>query len=238
MSINLEKINLRKEQVINLKKEAGIGTRAQAQVVLAIDYSGSMSSLYSNGTVQDTVERILSFGLAFDDNGEVDVYRFEDGSKKIQEPVTLNNLDGYVNSKIHTGGMGGTKYAPVLNAIQSDFKAKKSGGFLGMGGTEQPMDYPVYVIFVTDGDNSDRTDTERVIREMSQKGYFIQFIGIGNSRFDFLDRLDNLDGRKVDNANFFKVSDIKSMSDDSLYRGLMTEYPEWYKQVKTLGLIK
>lgn len=238
MSINLEKINLRKEQVINLKKEAGIGTKAQAQVVLAIDYSGSMGSLYRNGTVQDTVERILPFGLAFDDNGEVDVYRFDDGYKQMKEPVTLNNLDGYVNSKIHTGDMGGTNYAPVLRAIQSDFKAKKSGGFLGMGGTEQPMDYPVYIIFVTDGDNGDRADTEQVIREMSEKGYFVQFIGIGNASFSFLDKLDNLSGRKVDNANFFKVSDIKSMADEDLYKGLMSEYPEWYKQVKTLGLIK
>lgn len=237
MSINLEKINLRKEQVINLKKESGIG-RAQAQVVLAIDYSGSMSTLYRDGTVQDTVERILSFGLAFDDNGEVDVYRFDDNYKQMKEPVTLNNLDGYVNNQINTGSMGGTAYAPVLNAIKSDFKAPKSGGFLGMGGTEGPMTHPVYVIFVTDGDTFDRSETESVIREMSEKGYFIQFIGIGRSSFDFLDKLDNLSGRKVDNANFFKVTDIKSMSDEDLYKGLMSEYPQWYKQVKELGLIR
>jgi hypothetical protein len=158
----------------------------------------------------------------------------------MKSPITLNNLENYVNREIMTSDMGGTNYSPVLKAIQSDFKAKKSGGFLGMGGTEQPMDYPVYVIFVTDGDNSstDRAATEQVIREMSEKGYFIQFIGIGNARFDFLDKLDNLDGRKVDNANFFKVTDIKSMSDQDLYKGLMSEYPDWYKQVKTLGLIK
>ena len=43
MAINLEKINLQKEQVIDLKKKAGIGSRSQAQVVLALDFSGSMT---------------------------------------------------------------------------------------------------------------------------------------------------------------------------------------------------
>ena len=109
MSINLEKINLQKEKVIDLKKKAGIGSRAQAQVVLALDYSGSMSSLYRNGTVQDTVEKILPFGLAFDDNGEVDTYLFQDRSFKIYEPVTLKNVEGYVQKEIHNGKyqMGG-----------------------------------------------------------------------------------------------------------------------------------
>ena len=61
MAINLEKINLQKEQVIDLKKKAGIGSRSQAQVVLALDFFFFFSSLYNNGTVQKTVERILLF---------------------------------------------------------------------------------------------------------------------------------------------------------------------------------
>ena len=85
MAINLEKINLQKEQVIDLKKKAGIGSRSQAQVVLALDFSGSMSTLYNNGTVQKTVERILPFGLAFDDNGEVDTYLFENRYNKVKQ---------------------------------------------------------------------------------------------------------------------------------------------------------
>ena len=240
MSINLEKINLQKEKVIDLKKKAGIGSRAQAQVVLALDYSGSMGSLYRNGTVQDTVEKILPFGLAFDDNGEVDTYLFQDRSFKIYEPVTLENVEGYVQKEIYNGKyqMGGTKYSPVLEDIYADFKPKKSGGVLGFGGTEQPMDFPVYVIFITDGDNFDKPETEATIRKMSEKGFFIQFIGIGSASFGFLEKLDDLSGRKVDNVNFFKVQDIRSFSDDSLYQGLMAEYPQWYKQVLDLNLIK
>jgi hypothetical protein len=235
MSIDLNKINLRKESIINLKKEAGIGKNSKAQVVLALDYSGSMNHLYNNGTVQDTVERILPFGLAFDDNGEVDSYLFHDGVIKMKEPITLNNLDGYVDREMRRHNMGGTNYAPVLNKIFDDFKNSKS--FFGLG-SDQPMEYPVYVIFITDGENFDKADTERVIKEMSKKGFFIQFIGIGGSTFSFLEKLDDLSGRQLDNANFFKVNDIKNMSDDALYGGLMTEYPGWLIQAKDSKLVK
>lgn len=240
MAIDLNKIEERKESIINLKKEAGIGKNSKAQVVLALDFSGSMDHLYRNGTVQDTVERILPVGLAFDDNGEVDTYIFESSYNRIKEPITLNNLDGYVNNKIYNKySMGGTNYSPVLNAIMSDFKPGKSGGFLGFGGTQETvMEYPVYVIFITDGENFDKLETEKVIKEMSEKGFFIQFIGIGSSSFSFLENLDNLQGRKLDNANFFKVTDLKNMSDDQLYKGLMKEYPQWLIQAKDLGLVK
>lgn len=235
MSIDLNKINLRKESIINLKKEAGIGKNSKAQVVLALDYSGSMSRLYDNGTVQDTVERVLPFGLAFDDNGEVDAYLFHDGVITMKEPITLNNLDGYVNREMRRHNMGGTNYAPVLNKIYDEFKNSKS--FFGLG-SEQPMEYPVYIIFITDGENFDKSDTERIIKEMSKKGFFIQFIGIGGSSFSFLEKLDDLSGRQLDNANFFKVNDIKNMSDDALYQGLMTEYPGWLIQAKDAKLVK
>lgn len=239
MAINLEKINLQKEQVIDLKKKAGIGSRSQAQVVLALDFSGSMSSLYNNGTVQKTVERILPFGLAFDDNGEVDTYLFENRYNKVKQSVTLENAENYVNDKIlGKYEMGGTNYAPVLNAIYDDFKPSKSGGLFGLGGTEQPMEYPVYIIFITDGDNFDKPETESVIKKMSEKGFFIQFIGIGNAGFSFLEKLDDMGGRKLDNVNFFNVNNLNSFSDEALYQGLMSEYPEWYKQARNLNLIK
>ena len=239
MAINLEKINLQKEQVNDLKKKAGIGSRSQAQVVLALDFSRSMSTLYNNGTVQKTVERILPFGLAFDDNGEVDTYIFENGYNKIKQPITLENVDGYVNNYIYGKyQMGGTNYSPVLNAIYDDFKQSKSGGLFGLGGTEQPMEYPVYIIIITDGDNFDKPETESVIKKMSEKGFFIQFIGIGNAGFSFLEKLDDMGGRKLDNVNFFNVNNLNSFSDEALYQGLMSEYPEWYKQARNLNLIK
>jgi len=234
MSIDLVKIRERKESVVNLKKETGLETQ-KAQVVLALDYSGSMDHLYRNGTVQDTVEKILPFGLAFDDNGEVDFYLFENRYKKMPENITVKNLDGYIQDKvIGKYPMGGTYYSPVLQAIYDEFSPKR--GMLGLGKQERMKD-PVYVIFITDGENSDHGATEDIIRDMSRQGFFIQFIGIGNEQFRFLTKLDNLSARKLDNANFFSVSNIRNMPDADLYKSLMAEFPEWTKQARALNLI-
>lgn len=237
MAIDLNKLEQRTQTVINLKKEAGIGKNSKANIVLVVDYSGSMSSLYSNGTVQDTVERILPLGLAFDDDGSVDSYLFHDSYQELV-PIDKDNLEGYVNKEFKKYNMGGTNYSPVLKAIKNKFQPTKSGGFLGMGGKSEPMTYPVYVIFITDGDNGDRSETEAIIKEMSEMGIFIQFIGIGSASFNFLAKLDDLPGRALDNANFFKVNDIKNMSDEDLYKGLMTEYPQWLLQAKDAKFIK
>lgn len=237
MAIDLNKIEERKENIINLKKEAGIGKNSKAQVVLIVDYSYSMKGLYDNGTVQDTVERILPLGLAFDDDGSVDTYLFHEGFKELPA-ITLNNLDGYVGSEFRKNTMGSTSYAPVLNAVKKKF-TPKTGGFLGFGAKEgTQMEYPVYIIFIADGGNDDRDATEKVIKEMSEMGFFIQFVGIGNASFSFLEKLDDLPGRKLDNANFFQVSNIKTMSDDALYQGLMKEYPQWLLQAKDAKLVK
>lgn len=236
MAVDLNKLNLRKESIINLKKEAGIGKNSKAQVVSVVDYSGSMSGLYSNGTVQDTVERILPLGLAFDDDGSVDSYLFHHSYKELPA-IKTENLEGYVNKEFMRYEMGMTKYAPVLRAIKDKFTTK-TGGFLGFGGKPSIMKYPVYILFIVDGGNDDRAETEQVIREMSELGFFIQFIGVGNASFAFLEKLDDLSGRKLDNANFFKVSDIRQMSDDQLYKGLMTEYPGWLIQAKDAGLVE
>lgn len=179
MAVDLNKLNLRKESIINLKKEAGIGKNSKAQVVSVVDYSGSMSGLYANGTVQDTVERLLPLGLAFDDDGSVDSYLFHSGYKELPA-ITQENLDGYVNKEFLKHSMGLTSYAPVLRAIKDKFSAK-TGGFLGFGGKPSIMKYPVYIIFIVDGGNDDPADTEKVIREMSELGFFIQFIEIGRA---------------------------------------------------------
>lgn len=226
MPIDLEKIDLRKKTVINLKKDAGIENQ-KAQVVLALDFSGSMSRLYKDGTVQETVERILPLGLAFDDNKEVDFYLFHNSFIKMPKNITLSNVDGYINKRVlGQYSMGATSYAPVLKEILEEFSNGSS-----------KMTYPTYIIFITDGENDDKSETEKVIKEMSTKGFFIQFVGIGNESFSFLKKLDDLKGRKIDNANFFQIKTLQAIPDDQLYADLMNEFPGWVMQAKSLNLI-
>ena len=47
-----------------------------------------------------------------------------------------------------------------------------------------------------------------------------------------------MEGRFVDNANFFSVNDLNKMSDEKLYNKLLGEYPEWISKAKHLGILK
>lgn len=229
-----KELDLRKEQVLDLKKKVGLEGQ-KAQVVLALDYSGSMGMLYSDGSVQKLVERILPLGLAFDDNQEVDFYLFHDGQIRVDQTLNLNNIVGYIDNKVmNRYRMGGTNYAPVINAIVKDF-GKKSGWF--GSGKPSKLDLPVYVIFITDGENSDRGDAEQAIREAANHGIFFQFVGIGRSSFSFLEKLDNLSGRNIDNANFFKVENLNNKTDEQLYSLLLTEFPTFVTEARTKNLI-
>lgn len=237
MALDLYKIKEQKESVLNLKRQIGLDGQA-AEVVLALDYSGSMSLLYRNGTVQKTLERLLPLGLAFDDNGAIDFYLFSDGVNALPINVTLKNLDGYIDKHI-TGQyqMGGTNYAPVIKEIVQKY-GKTTGGFLGVGAKPAPRELPVYVIYITDGDNYDRQETERIVQQASEHAIFFQFVGIGSEHFEFLNKLDNLSGRKVDNANFFKVPDLTTIDDNQLYSLLMKEFPGFVTAAKSSYLLR
>lgn len=226
-------LDLRKQQVLELKKAKGLEGR-KAEIVFALDYSGSMSGLYNNGTVQSVISRLFPVALAFDDDGEMPMYLFSNGYTKL-DPVNLGNYANYKSQVIDRcgEGMNGTEYSPVLRKILSDFGG--SSGFLGFGKKEAKD--PIYVIFITDGDTYDRYETESVIREMSKKNIFVQFIGIGREELNFLQKLDDLDGRDVDNTDFKKIESIAQITDENLYALLMDEFPGWIQIAKQKGLI-
>ena len=45
-------------------------------------------------------------------------------------------------------------------------------------------------------------------------------------------------GRYIDNANFFSVNDLESISDEELYNRLLAEYPVWIKEAKDKKILK
>lgn len=241
MSIDLKKIDLQKKIIFDLTKKIGIENQ-KAQVVLVMDKSGSMDHLYQSGYVQRVLERIVPVAMQFDDNQEFELYLFQNNCTKHNNNVNVKNVDGIVNREIiNRYGWGGTSYAPPIKMIQEDYvpgSAKKSG-FLSAFSKEktEPLKYPVYVIFITDGENSDQTEASEALKKASNYGIFFQFIGIGNENFRFLKKLDDLSGRLIDNANFFQAQDIDKMSDEELYSKLLGEFPQWLKEAKSRNLI-
>jgi len=229
--MNEIKLDLRKKLVLDLKKELNI-TDEKAQVVLALDYSGSMSHLYSNGSIQELLERLLPIALQFDDNGAIDFLLFHTGYFKGKE-IRLNNINSVLQDSIRGESMGGTHYKAFIDNIISEYKPSKP-----LFGSAKPLDIPVYVIVITDGDTSGHRDVKDSIIEASKYGIFFQFVGIGHDRFSFLEDLDTMSGRNIDNAGFFKVPDLSKVSDKDLYKLLLTEFPSFIKEARTKGMIK
>lgn len=224
-SLNL--LNLRKDEVnlLCLDKTPLNGLTSRVGVVL--DFSGSMSTLYKNGVVQAVLERLFPIALQFDDNGEMELWIFSNGFHRLDN-ITMENYYGYIKREIMGKyDMGGTNYAPVLQDVYHKYMI------------EEPAALPNYIIFITDGDNSDKQAAVRAITEISRYPIFVQFVGISNgysTSFDFLEKLDEMDGRYVDNANFFPITNIMEEEDKVLYNKLLAEYPQWleYPEVKQM----
>ena len=229
--------------LVNLSKTSGINLQDhRARVAVDLDFSGSMNYMYSNGDVQRAVTRLFPLALRFDDNGELDSWIFENGYHHV-EGMTLENFENYIKKCILDKGYdyGGTNYAPVIKDNLdfyfggSEQKSEKKGFFSKLFGAKDTVEkapdessnYPVFVIFITDGDNFDKRETNEIIRKASKENIFIQFVGIGDGSFNYLTQLDDLDGRECDNTGFMRVAVFDKMTDDELYSNLLDQYVKW-----------
>jgi len=241
--------------LVNLVKSAGVSLakagldRHRARVCLVLDISGSMSGLYRKGLVQRFAERILALGCRFDDDGEIDVFLFGRDVHR-DEPMGLANFASYVGRMIERHPIeGDTRYGAAMQAVRRHYFPDAGGGE-----RSEPFaaELPVYVMFVTDGTTSDKPLTERQLRWSSREPVFWQFMGIGkgkksksrllasfaDSDFPFLEKLDELDGRLVDNAGFFSVASPDEHADEALFDLLMAEYPSWLALARRNGLLR
>lgn len=240
-----EKISLQKSieqkapRLISLTKPAMISlekrnlTSVKAQVAFVLDCSGSMRQQFKSGNVQAVLDRIAVLAVQFDDNASIDFWAFADKFDKYND-VTLDNLDSYIAelTKKGTGffksldivsGLGGcNNEPPVMRSVVSHYKDSKA---------------PAFVIFISDGGVGKSKEIESIIRESSSQPVFWKFVGLGGNNYGVLDRLDNLQGRIVDNADFFPIDDFKKVDDTVLYDRLLNEFDSWLKAIKSKGIL-
>ncbi|MBX9254262.1 TerD family protein [Desmonostoc muscorum CCALA 125] len=263
---NSEKIALDKKlereapHIFNLAKKADISlqkvnlTNHQAKVVLCLDISGSMSPLYTSGKIQRLAEKILALGCRFDDNASIDIFLFGAKAHNVGE-MTIENFKSFIQNLLQKYPLeGGTYYGQAINMIRKFYFpiSKKSSQ-----SNIVSLNKPVYVMFVTDGATSDESQTQQYLKESSYEPIFWQFMAIGKSQkdvkkkgilgwlsqvntsdFSFLERLDEIGDRYLDNSDFFSLEDPENVADQELYDLLMTEYPNWVKLAKTKNLFQ
>ncbi|WP_412028703.1 VWA domain-containing protein [Deinococcus yunweiensis] len=218
-----ELVSLIKAAQVSLEKR-GLGD-ASYQVKLVLDISGSMADEYRSGSVQQLANRALALAARLDDDGQVDVYLF--GVRPHRKgALSIENAQGFVRD-MRVQLEPGTHYGPVMQYVREDVKLARSG-------------LPTLVLFVTDGGTSNPDSVVRLMREMSGEPIFWKFMGIeqGRVNFDFLEKLDDLTGRVVDNADFFKVQAPIRMADDTLFDLLVNELDGWQSAARRAGVLR
>lgn len=251
---------------LDVTKDYGL-EGVKAQVGVLFDVSGSMEGLYRSGNVQEAADRALALGMNFDDNRSIDVFAFDTGARYVDQ-LTDENFFGFVDKKITRLVGGGTNYAPAMKAalkhygfeipsatVKTTTESVPKKGLFGklFGGIDEVvkteivqsegtkpanLQDPVYLLFITDGENADYAEAEHVIRESAKFGVFWKFVGIGRYSFSFLEKLDDMSGRFLDNADFIKVNDIATIEEKELYRRLLDEFKDWIDQARAHNLIK
>jgi len=227
-------VNLTKRPVVDLTKDAGRALRRigfggfQGNVRLVLDRSGSMQDEYQSGLVQLVLDRVAALAFLLDPDRRLPVTLFHNHAFKAPD-LTEANLDGYVRNQLSGFSWGMTEYAPPLKLLLDD--TREPG----------PAALPTIVIFITDGENSDRRETISVVQQISkQSPMLIKFIGLdtnGSAAFPFLEELDNLKSSDVvrDAVDFFRWD--SRVSDEKLYDLIFNEIPEGVSAMKKLGLV-
>ncbi|WP_328914882.1 MULTISPECIES: VWA domain-containing protein [unclassified Streptomyces] len=231
-AISLEKVQRSAPALVDLYKQAGISlekkgiTGQRAAVYLVMDHSASMRSYYRKGTMQHLAEQVLGLSANLDDDGIVPLVFFSNGVNLISD-IGLANHSGRVEALQRKLPWGGTSYTPAMQAVVRHYQAS--------GATD-----PAFVVFQTDGEPFDRKQTEQLLQQTSALPIFWQFVGFGHPRgLSFLQGLDTLSGRHIDNAGFFAAGrDPRDRSDAELYDCLMGEFPTWLRAARAAGVIR
>jgi hypothetical protein len=225
-AISLDKVpsslvNLTKTAAVSLEKQGLTGQRAA--VYLVLDHSGSMMPFYRDGSVQRLAEQALGLSMNLDDDGTVPITYFGSTVDSMCD-VRLDNYTGIIDRTHTASAWGSTNYVAAMRNVIDEHEVS--------GATD-----PGFVIFQTDGSPDNQGAVERMLRDASRLPIFWAFVGFGGN-IRFLEKLDDLRGRKVDNASFFHARDPHSVSDAALYDGITHEYAGWLAAATAAGIVR
>ena len=91
---------------------------------------------------------------------------------------------------------------------------------------------PVMVLFLTDGRLSSDWEIEEILIKTSRFPIYWQFVGLHGEEYGILERLQEIDGRRSDNAAFLKLDDIDDISDHTLYENLLHNLEGWLREIQ------
>src|SRR3954451_11411475 len=161
-----KRLSLRKQQVaVSLEKRGAAGIRAR--VVLVLDASGSMTTLYSRGAVGRVVERMAAVAAQLDDDGEMQAWTFASRPARLPD-LTLGELPGWIRLHVRVGAMFKQRR---LEPGQLDMKTvgiqneeQKVIAEVRRYVTAEPTPEPTLVLFFSDGGVYRNSEIEQQLR--------------------------------------------------------------------------
>lgn len=272
MGVSLDKLQREAPHMVNLVKAVEKASFAKgldpnkspAAVVATFDSSPSnemgRNKNYTSGLMGKVGDLVLAAGYTFDDDGKVPVSYFNNTVHSIGD-IEPQQSQGLVDRTYRQNWGGGTSYMSALRWIVESVDEFKH---IDLGRPNDPLEvkfaapYPVFAIFVTDGEPTDsKLEIIEYIKRISQLPIFIQFVGVGiENDFAFLKSLNNLkSGRLIDNCGFFNAMEVlgqkkkrfgglggtsvltPEQEQDAVLDALLNEFPDYYVEAPKLGLI-
>ncbi|MGC5410255.1 VWA domain-containing protein, partial [Streptomyces sp. DT225] len=107
-----KRLSLRKQQVAVSLGKHGLD-RLTARVILVLDASGSMSTLYARGTVAGVAERMAAVAAQLDDDGEMQAWTFASNPARLPD-LTIGELPEWLRLHVRVGQISlfGRKRSP------------------------------------------------------------------------------------------------------------------------------
>lgn len=247
---HLNEIQKKSENALAAMKSAHILENA-AEVVLCMDVSDQMVDYLDSGKLEVIAERILAFATHVDIDSHIDLFLFAERAFFIGS-MNLKNFEGFVTEALDKFNLSGhADYTNVINLIRTTYLKQAE-----VDGKKKIRETPVYVYFLSNGETDNPDEIAEQIAEASYEPIFWQFMTMGTTKADlqkgllgfllrpftddysFLELIDDMDDRFIDNADFFNVFDPEAISDEEFYKLMMAEFPHWLKEAQEKGIVK
>lgn len=220
-SVDLAKSSARANICLSKKDLFGI----RAQVVLILDYSGSMERDYREGTIQKIVDRALAFGLQVDVDGTIPVIPFSSSLHPTVQ-VDIYNYQGVVQREIMKARMGSTNLTAALIKLKEMAAETK---------------VPIFAFVVGDGDPDDKRTAEYQVCDLAGYPVFLKFLAI--RPVDWLEELEDLENRKpgsrlLDNVDTKFIPAINHVGDVEFFDMMVDEWGTWIKAAQEAGVLE
>jgi stress response protein SCP2 len=196
---------------------------------------------------------VFTFGTGGYDEGPLDLRNYQGWINQLLQKRRLEGGTNYnhamqaVRRHYFPDADGGPRSSPRPDKLPVYVMFVTDGQTTDQAGTKRQVEWssyePLFWQFMAIGQSSRNVDAGAggsappSKKKKKSGGFSARLASMMTGDFQFLEELDDMPGRFIDNADFFSVSDPGHLSDEQLYDLMMNEYPGWLKLAQAQGLL-